>query len=108
MGPLSHVPRVLRARSLTRLGKFAHDEGHWHRWATAAVLGWTPHPETERLQILRIHSATDHTFPLRYVHADVVIANGGHVLPLTHAAEVSEFLSAGMARFDQERHHGSI
>lgn len=93
------IPRFLRTRSIARLSKFAHDEGRWHRWSTAAVLGWAPHSAIELVLVLRIHGDSDRTFPARYLNADVIVRQGGHELPLTHPEEVTVFLRDGMRHF---------
>ena len=85
-------PARLRTNSTTRLTKLAGDAGAWHRWATASVLRWVPSRELEKLRIVQIHGGHDTTFPMRYVNPDVVIANGGHVLPLTHPTEIAAVL----------------
>lgn len=41
---------------------------------------------------IRIHGDRDKTFPLRYTDTDMVIRGGGHVLPLTHPAEIAKAL----------------
>jgi pimeloyl-ACP methyl ester carboxylesterase len=85
-------PARLRTHSTARLTKLAGEAGAWHRWATASALRWVPSRELEKLRIVQIHGDRDTTFPMRYVNPDVVIANGGHVLPLTHPAEIAAVL----------------
>jgi len=86
-------PARLRTDSTARLTKLEGEAGAWHRWATASVLRWAPSRELEELRIVQIHGSHDTTFPLRYVNPDVVIADGGHVLPLTHPTEIATVLS---------------
>jgi pimeloyl-ACP methyl ester carboxylesterase len=40
-----------------------------------------------------LHGAADRTFPVRYTHPDVILPHAGHVLPLTHPAEVNAFIA---------------
>lgn len=86
-------PARLRTNSTARLTKFAAKTGAWHRWATAAVLRWVPSRDLTKVRIVQVHGSHDTTFPMRYVRPDVVIANGGHVLPLTHPTEIAAVLS---------------
>ncbi|MEZ6089211.1 MAG: alpha/beta hydrolase [Pirellulaceae bacterium] len=72
--------------------KLNGDAGEWHRWATAAVLNWSPSTDADRIPLFRIHGDRDTTFPIRYTNADIVIRGGGHVLPVTHHEEVAEAL----------------
>lgn len=85
-------PRRARTAATARMTKWAGDRGEWHRWATAAVLRWKPSPVDGALAVLQVHGSADTTFPLRYLRPDVVIANGGHVLPLTHDEQIAKLL----------------
>ncbi len=88
----SFWPRPLRTLATWRLMKLAGKAGAWHRWATAAVLNWSPSSEDSAIPVFQIHGDRDRTFPIRYVDADYVVRGGGHVLPLTHGREVAEKL----------------
>lgn len=89
-------PRRIRSDATARLSKLAGESSAWHRWATAAVLRWKCSRESDSIPVVQIHGDRDTTFPIRYIDADVVIAGGGHVLPLTHAEEIVGLL-AGLA-----------
>jgi pimeloyl-ACP methyl ester carboxylesterase len=91
------MPRLIRSRSTVRLTKFAGSD--WHRWATAAVLRWQPGPELDEIPTLHIHGDCDTTLPLSYVHPNVVIRGGGHVLPLTHPEELGTMIAEYAARW---------
>jgi pimeloyl-ACP methyl ester carboxylesterase len=86
-------PTSIRTDATARLSKLAGAAGAWHRWATTSVLRWDPSPELAKLRIVQIHGDRDTTFPIRYVDPDVVIANGGHELPITHASDIAEMLT---------------
>lgn len=88
----SRCPRKLRSSSTWRLSKLNGTSGEWYRWATTAVLKWTPTQETERVPLTQIHGDRDSTFPIRYTQADRIIPGGGHILPLTNYTEVAEIL----------------
>jgi pimeloyl-ACP methyl ester carboxylesterase len=95
----STVPRQVRTPATARLTKFAGPAGAWHRWATSAVLRWTPSDVPGRAPIVQIHGDADATFPLRYTHPDYVIRRGGHVLPLTHPQELAAYMLDTMTRY---------
>lgn len=86
-------PKAIRTDSTSRLAKLAGSAGAWHRWATAAVLRWRASPELNSVPTVQIHGDRDTTFPIRHVDADVVVAGGGHVLPLTHPDRIADILS---------------
>lgn len=85
-------PRRLRTPTTCRLRKLAGASGEWHRWATAAVLNWELSQHANRIPSIHIHGDRDATFLIRYTCPDMVIHGGGHVLPITHCAEIAEKL----------------
>lgn len=87
------VPRRLRTPATARLAKLAGEAGAWRRWATTAVLRWQAAPELDTIPVVQIHGDLDATFPIRYIISDVVIPGGGHLLALTHAAEIVKVLA---------------
>lgn len=80
-------PASLRSGSTVQLAKFAGPANRWRRWATTALLQWTPTPH--QVPTLHIHGDQDTTFPIEFVQPDIVIRGGGHLLPLTHALDVA-------------------
>jgi hypothetical protein len=42
--------------------------------------------------LVHIHGTKDHIFPINYVKADYVIKDGGHLLPMNNANEVTDIL----------------
>jgi pimeloyl-ACP methyl ester carboxylesterase len=86
------VPPSLPGRTCRRLRRLATPRSAFLRWATWAVLNWRPSPEAGRVRVYQIHGAEDRTLPVRYTHPDVVVAGGGHMLPLTHPESVNEFI----------------
>lgn len=91
------MPRPICTEATLRLRKLAGTEGSWHRWASSAVLRWRPGPELDAVPALQVHGARDQTLPARYVDADILIPDGGHVLPLTHANELAEIIRRACA-----------
>lgn len=94
------VPKSIRTSSTLRLSKLSGSEGTWHRWATSAVLDWSPSKPSEPFAypILRLHGDADTTFPVRYINPDVVIPGGAHTLPVSHPVEtanaIADFIGA--------------
>jgi pimeloyl-ACP methyl ester carboxylesterase len=62
------------------------------KWGAEAILSWRPSPVTAPVH--QIHGANDRVVPLRLVVADVIVPEAGHLLTLTHPAEVNAFLRA--------------
>jgi len=50
------------------------------------------------LPIYHIHGSADPVLPVRYAKADVVLHRGTHIIPITRAAEVAEFIATRLAR----------
>lgn len=67
------------------------------KWACTALWRWHPTP-LAGVPIFTIHGDKDRMLPLRRRTADVVVENGGHLLPLTHAVEVNELLRTVISR----------
>lgn len=88
------IPRKIRTPSTLRLTKLAGQEGTWHRWATSAVMDWSPLPPPVSCPVLHIHGDADTTFPVRYTSPDVVIQGGRHALPMSHPVETADAIQA--------------
>jgi len=63
------------------------------RWATRAIFGW-PGIDELPVPIRHIHGEDDRIIPLRCVRPDVVVKRAGHMLSVTHPAEVNSFIDA--------------
>lgn len=77
-------------RSLVR--QLADADGHFLRWASMALLRWQPHRDSFAIPIRQIHGDRDHVLPHTLTTPDRLVKGGGHVLPMTHAEEVNEFI----------------
>jgi hypothetical protein len=73
------------------------------RWASWASLDWRPSRQAQKVQVFQIHGDADRTFPLQYTRPDRVVAGGGHLLPVTHAQAVNDFLSQAAASASASR-----
>jgi pimeloyl-ACP methyl ester carboxylesterase len=61
------------------------------RWAASAVSSW-PGVRELPMPIYHVHGDRDRLIPLRRVQPDRVIAGAGHLLSLTHADAVNDFI----------------
>jgi pimeloyl-ACP methyl ester carboxylesterase len=77
------------ARNLRRLSE---PSSAFLRWATWAVLRWQPSVRRRLVPICQIHGDADRTFPVRLTRPDVIVQDGGHLLTVTHASVVNEFV----------------
>ena len=60
------------------------------RWSLDVILHWS---HTERLsELIHIHGSNDHLLPYKYVKADYIIKNGGHLMVMNKADEVNTIL----------------
>ncbi len=93
-GSSALVPKSVRTASTIRATKLDGAGGHWHRWATSAVLDWQPVSDSVGCPLLQIHGATDTTFPIRYTNPDVSVPKAGHSLPVSHPTETANAIAA--------------
>ena len=66
------------------------------RWGSQAALRWTPSPATADVRIFQIHGERDRVFPAKRSRADVILPGAGHLISLTHATAVNEYLRRHM------------
>lgn len=66
------------------------------RWSLWAILSWRKPPEVPS-PVYQIHGARDFVFPVSLTHPDRVVPTGGHLICITHAEEVNEFLGECLA-----------
>jgi len=90
----SLLPKSVCTSSTIRAKKLAGASGYWHRWATSAVLDWQPELTFDRCPMLQIHGTADTTFPIRYTHPDVSVADGRHDLPVSHPTATANAICA--------------
>jgi pimeloyl-ACP methyl ester carboxylesterase len=100
-GAARWLPPSLPGRTSRRLRRLAGPQSAFLRWASWAVLNWRPSAEAREVRVYHIHGAEDRTLPVRYTRPDVVVAGGGHMLPLTHAETVNQFI---LRRLEESRH----
>ncbi|HEY8660667.1 MAG TPA: alpha/beta hydrolase [Hanamia sp.] len=59
-------------------------------WAIEQILQWKNNWYPQN--IVHIHGGKDHIFPIKYIKADYVIPDGGHLLLMNRADKVNEIL----------------
>jgi pimeloyl-ACP methyl ester carboxylesterase len=60
------------------------------RWSLDIIVHWS---HTERLSdLIHIHGSNDHLLPYKYVKADYIVKNGGHLMVMNKAEEVNSIL----------------
>jgi pimeloyl-ACP methyl ester carboxylesterase len=67
------------------------------KWSLARILDWNCEPKPA-CPIFQIHGDRDFVLPARYTQPDTIVNGGGHVISLTHAGEVNEFLRSVIAK----------
>jgi pimeloyl-ACP methyl ester carboxylesterase len=90
-----------RTRQLLR--QLSDADAKFLRWATRAVLTWQPAPPPPNVPVYHIHGDRDHVLPVSRTRADRIVRGAGHVLSLTHAADVNDFLRSHMRRHTPTR-----
>ena len=80
---------------------FKESDKHFMKWACKALLHWEPTP-LEGIPIRQIHGRCDLIIPASRVGADHWVADGGHLINLTHAQEVNDFIRDASGRSKPE------
>jgi pimeloyl-ACP methyl ester carboxylesterase len=62
-------------------------DGNFYRWAVSAILHWKN--MTIPSNVTHLHGTNDKLIPYRFVKPDFTIANGGHLMIIENAVEVS-------------------
>lgn len=74
------------------LNQLAQSDASFLRWAIFALLSWRGMDEPPAAPVFHIHGDRDRPLAIRYTNPTTVVRGGGHVISLSHAAEVNEFL----------------
>jgi len=80
-----------------RLGveMFRDADPRFMNWALGAIFDWRPSP-LPKVPILQIHGWHDRVIPVGSVQADVVLRDGGHLINMTHPAEVNAVIDCAL------------
>ena len=62
----------------------------FYRWALDALRTWKN--DTVPSNVIHIHGTKDNLLPLKYVDADITVENGGHLMIVENAVEISACL----------------
>jgi pimeloyl-ACP methyl ester carboxylesterase len=74
------------------LRQISDSDAAFLRWACGAVLEWRDAPDIGNTPIHQIHGGKDFVLPARNTRPDVVIADAGHALSMSHPDEVTDFI----------------
>ncbi|HVX27560.1 MAG TPA: alpha/beta hydrolase [Parafilimonas sp.] len=69
-----------------------HADIKFYRWAIGAILTWQN--ETLTSNITHIHGTDDKLLPFRFIKADVAVNNGGHLMIIDNAEEISKLVKS--------------
>jgi pimeloyl-ACP methyl ester carboxylesterase len=71
---------------------FREMDSRFMHWALTAIFRWHP-TQYDGVKIFQIHGARDLLIPARRVRADAYIADGGHMINVTHAKIVNAYIA---------------
>ncbi len=77
--------------------QFSQADEEVFRWSLQQLLAWKEPPRVD-CSVYQIHGDCDRVLPISCTRPDVIVRGGGHVLSLTHAREVNEFLRSVLAK----------
>lgn len=84
--------RFLRPHERILLRQLGASDAAFLRWAIFALLKWRGIEEPPAAPVFHIHGDRDLPLPIRNTNPTSVVRGGGHVISLSHAEEVTEFL----------------
>ena len=90
------VARFAHPRTRSFLRQLPQPDGQFLRWGMRVALTWRPTPAAAGVRVFQIHGERDWILPASRSGADVVLPGAGHLLSLTHAADVTDFLRRHM------------
>ena len=67
------------------------------KWSLSRILDWTSTP-TPSCPVYQIHGDRDRVLPICNIQSDTIVAGGGHVISLTHATDVNNFIHNAIAQ----------
>jgi len=71
------------------------------KWSSTACAQW-PGPPAIEASIRHIHGELDRIIPDVKQEADVTIEGAGHLITLTHPAQIAEFIDVALTKFDAD------
>ncbi|QDT05087.1 Alpha/beta hydrolase family protein [Rubripirellula lacrimiformis] len=109
---LQWLTRPMTAKRFKRFAPFAYglacqfrdSDPRIFRWSLSRILDWSSDPVVS-CPIYHLHGDRDWTLPLRYTDPDRIVAGGGHVISLTHPADVNDFIRHVLYHKDVDNPH---
>lgn len=95
---------ALRVNAMAR--QFRDSDPRVVRWSMARILDWK-HAPTVPCPFYQIHGGRDFILSPRRVAADAIIPAGGHIISVSHPAEVNAFLRSVVSEAAQASSLGS-
>jgi pimeloyl-ACP methyl ester carboxylesterase len=62
------------------------------KWSIAALMKWSGSAVNLDCPVHHIHGECDRVLPVKYCQADHIVAGAGHLMNMTHAEQVNEFI----------------
>ncbi len=91
------LPLLLRKRSMLDAAQRARVRAMWDsvsgpflKWSCRAMLSW--HPTEVDVPVFHLHGDRDRLIPIDGVRPTEILRGAGHLFPITHPAEVAEFV----------------
>jgi pimeloyl-ACP methyl ester carboxylesterase len=75
------------------IAQAADTDDRFVRWAASAVVRWRENPQPIPCPVVHIHGRLDRVLPLVFAQPTKVLEDAGHVVTLSHPAEVNAFIS---------------
>lgn len=91
VGRLGHAATMKRQPgAIRRFAEHFPSDLAFRHWAIQVLLTWQP--SLPDCPIQQIHGSWDSTFPAKFSGADCIVPEAGHLLTITHADAVNEYL----------------
>ncbi|MBN2293578.1 MAG: alpha/beta hydrolase [Pirellulales bacterium] len=75
---------------------FQDQDSRFMQWALAAILRWQSSPPAD-VPTFQLHGRRDHVISIKNVEPNEIIEDGGHLINLSHAEQVNEFIARAVA-----------
>jgi pimeloyl-ACP methyl ester carboxylesterase len=95
------LPRRMAPHWSGLAGQFVHADPAVLCWSLRRMLDWQDTPGV-RCPVFHIHGGRDLVLSPRNTKPDQLIPRGGHVISLTHAREVNEFIQTALERVERD------
>ena len=79
---------------------FQEADPEFVRWAIGAILRWQPTPPADT-PVFHIHGQRDRMIRASTVTPDCLVPDGGHLINLSHAAQVNDLIHEVLTSLEQ-------